>query len=112
MSATTLATTWSEDQLLAWTLNTARMYGWRTLHIRPARTATGWRTAVQGDGTGWPDVFAVRGDRAIAAELKKGRARLRPEQEAWIAALTGVAGIDTYIWRTTTPLEEIAGALR
>jgi hypothetical protein len=33
----------------------ARLGGWRVAHFRPARTASGWRTPVQGDGAGFPD---------------------------------------------------------
>ncbi len=32
---------------------TAAQYaGWKVMHVRPARTETGWRTAVQYDGKG------------------------------------------------------------
>ena len=30
----------------------------------------GWRTPVQGDGVGWPDVLAIRGPRIVAVEFK------------------------------------------
>jgi hypothetical protein len=74
------------------------LFGWRTLHVRPARTDRGWRTPLQGDGQGWPDVFAVRGTRAVAAELKSERGRLGPGQADWLAALEQ-AGVETYTWR-------------
>lgn len=75
----------------------AKIRGWRSLHIRPARTAKGWRTPVQGEGKGFPDLLLVRGQRLLAAELKvKGR-KLTPEQEAWLTALEG-AGVAVYRW--------------
>ena len=79
-------------------LDAARLFGWRVAHFRPARTAHGWRTPVQADGAGFPDLILCRGDRLIAAELKRERGRLRAEQEAWLDALA-VAGAETYTWR-------------
>src|SRR6478672_4479793 len=79
-------------------LEACRLFGWRSLHVRPARTDRGWRTPLQGDGRGWPDLFAVRGNRAIAAELKSETGRLGPGQADWLAALE-LAGVETYTWR-------------
>lgn len=70
--------------------------GWRWYHApdnRPAKNG-----AVQNVRSGWPDLFAVRGERRIAIELKSEIGRVSPEQEEWLAAL-GIAGIETYIWR-------------
>ncbi len=78
----------------------ARLRGWRSAHFRPARTARGWRTAVQGDGRGFPDLLLVRGSVLLAAELKAGRGRPTPEQAAWLAALEAV-GVRTFVWRPT-----------
>lgn len=78
-------------------LQAAKLFGWRAAHFRPARTATSWRTAMSGD-VGWPDLFLVRGERAIAAELKVGKRPVTNEQAAWIRALEG-AGIVAYVWR-------------
>ena len=82
-------------------LEACRLFGWRTLHVRPARSDRGWRTPLQGDGQGWPDVFAVRGSRAIAAELKSERGRLGPGQREWLAALE-LAGVEIYTWRPSS----------
>jgi hypothetical protein len=88
----------SENDLLVVVLAEARLRGWRSHHGRPARTASGWRTAVSGDA-GFPDIVLVHpvGD-LIVAELKSERGQPDPAQRLWIAGFT-VAGIDTYLWR-------------
>lgn len=88
----------TEADLLAATIDLARLHGWRTIHVRPARTTQSWRTPVQGDGKGFPDLLMVRGDRLLAVELKSSvDARLRPEQVAWLDALRR-AGAETAVW--------------
>ena len=84
--------------------------GWLCLHLRPARTAHGWRTAVAGHGVGWPDLFLVKGARAIAAELKVGKRKATPQQLAWLAALEA-AGITTYLWTAPQSWPEIERVL-
>ena len=91
-------------------LDAARIFGWRSLHIRPGRTKDGWRTPLQGDGKGWPDLFLVRGRQVIAAELKVGRNPVTYEQARWIAALEG-AGIPCFVWRPEN-LDAIEALLR
>jgi hypothetical protein len=89
----------SEADLLTATLGLAKHLGWRTAHFRPARTANGeYRTAVQGDGKGFPDCVLVRAERVVAAELKSARGRLAPEQQAWLEALAR-GGLEVYLWR-------------
>ncbi len=91
----------TEAQFTNQVLELAKLRGWRTAHFRPARTATGWRTAVQGDGKGWPDVVLVRRSRMIVAELKRDRkARLTKDQEAWLLALrlVGMGVIEVQVW--------------
>jgi hypothetical protein len=88
----------SEDDLLVAVLLLMKMYGWRSFHSRPARTDRGWRTPVSGDGKGFVDIFAVKGERALAVELKSDAGTLRPEQRLWLAALEA-AGIETHVWK-------------
>lgn len=88
----------TEAEFTAQVIELARLHGWRTLHLRPARTSKGWRTPVQGDGVGWPDLFLVRGDVAIAAELKVGRNRVTSDQQAWLDDLCH-AGVMVFIWQ-------------
>jgi hypothetical protein len=89
----------TEAEFTRMVLELARLHGWRVLHLRPARTLRGgWRTAVQGDGVGWPDIFAVRDGVILAAELKVGNGRPSPAQTAWLKALRA-AGIAASVWR-------------
>lgn len=87
----------SEDDLLTSVLALCRALHLRTAHFRPAKTERGWRTAVSGDGKGFPDLIIV-GSRLIARELKAEQGRLLPEQVAWRSALFG-AGVDATEWR-------------
>jgi hypothetical protein len=80
-------------------IGVAQALGWRVAHFRPARTAKGWRTAVSGDGKGFPDLLLARGDRLIVAELKTGRGRLTREQRAWLDAFAAVPGVTACVWR-------------
>ena len=86
----------SEAELLAAILELAAARGWRVYHPLPARVRKRgietWRTQAQGHGVGWPDVFLVRGELALAWELKGPRGVLSPEQADWGSDLVG-AGI-------------------
>lgn len=81
----------------------ARLLGWRVAAVnrvcvrRPNGSAY-YATPFGADGVGWPDLFLVRGKRAIAAELKVGKNTLSDEQVAWGLALFD-AGIRCYVWR-------------
>lgn len=75
----------------------AHILGWRVAHFRPAMTRAGWRTPVQADGVGFPDLILVRGARAVAVEVKSARGRLSVEQGEWLTALEA-AGIETHVW--------------
>ncbi len=80
-------------------IDLARLYGWTCAHFRPAKTEKGWRTPVQADGKGFPDLVLVRKGDLIFAELKAEKGRLSPEQTDWLEQLGQVEGIDTYLWR-------------
>lgn len=62
---------------------------WEFIHLRDARKQK---------AEGWPDLFAVKGKRIIAAELKTETGTTTDEQERWLALLRE-AGIETYVWR-------------
>ena len=89
----------TERELTAAVIEAARLLGWKVAHFRPGRTTRGWRTPVEGDGTGFPDLVLARQGQLLFAELKAKGGRLRPEQAAWIEVLgrTGAAGV--HVWR-------------
>lgn len=66
----------SEAEFQRQVITYARLRGWLVCHFRPARTAHGWRTVVQGDGCGWPDLVLVRGPVLLVVELKTDRGRV------------------------------------
>jgi hypothetical protein len=57
-----------------------------------------WRTAVQGDGKGFPDLVLLRDGVLLVAELKVGNNKLSPSQAAWLAAFRA-AGVAASVWR-------------
>ena len=48
---------------------------------------------------GWPDIFALRGPRALAIELKSTTGTLTVHQARWLDAFSQCPGIETYCWR-------------
>jgi hypothetical protein len=88
----------SERDLQVAVLEAARLFGWRVALFRPARAARGWRTPVEGDGAGFPDLLLLRGERLLVRELKAGKGRLGREQLAWLEAFRS-AGVDAGVWR-------------
>ena len=101
-----------EEAFLCLVLELAKLFAWRRAHIRPARTKTGWRTAVQADGKGFPDTLLVRAatGHLIVAELKVPPNVCTPEQEAWLADFRA-AGIPAFEW-TPDDWDEIKRVLR
>ncbi len=99
----------SEAEFTRQVLQLCALHGWRTIHLRPARSLKGWLTAVAGDGVGFPDLLALRGSRLIVAELKRDRTQ-KPTwaQEAWLAAFR-LAGVPAYVWTPEdwTAIEEV-----
>lgn len=83
----------SEASLQSWVIEYARAHGWRVAHFRPAQTAKGWRTPVEADGKGFPDLVLVRDGIVILAEVKSQTGPVRPEQRAWLEAS------GAYLWR-------------
>lgn len=100
----------SEAEWLSQVLDWAERRHWMRAHFRVARTQHGWRTPVQADGAGFPDLILVRPPRAIAAELKSERGRLTRAQANWLELL-GEAGLETYVWRPGD-LQAMAETLR
>lgn len=89
----------TEAAFQAQVLHYAALRNWRTAHFRTSLDARGnYQTAVAGDGAGWPDLFCVRGDRAVAIELKAEKGRVRPNQKEWLDALQA-AGVEAHVFR-------------
>lgn len=89
----------------------AQSEGWLAAHFLPSINRRGqWRTAVQGDGAGFPDVVLVRGGWILMPELKIPPNKPTPEQQKWIQALNG-AHVFSEVW-TPTMLPEIQDLLR
>lgn len=76
----------TERALQDWIIELAWMRGWRIAHFRPAQTAKGWRTPMQGH-PGFPDLVLARAGRVIFAELKAEKGRLTREQTLWLDEL-------------------------
>jgi hypothetical protein len=80
----------SEDDLKARVLDLAKLKGWMVVHYRPARTAKGWRTPLEGD-KGCPDIILARRGVVLLVELKSATGGPTKEQRAWLDALGGHA---------------------
>lgn len=77
----------------------ARARRWFCAHFRPGRTKSGgWRTPVQADGKGFPDLLMIRHGRIVVAELKSETGRVSPEQSYWLA-LFNHAHVEVFVWR-------------
>ena len=100
MAKTKLPVT-SEKNFTDEVLGRALQFGWKRVHFRPARTEGGWRTAVQGDGKGWPDGFFIHPAKGpgwvFVAELKKRGGKATPEQLQWLSDFRAV-GISAFLW--------------
>jgi hypothetical protein len=85
----------------------AAFYGWKTFHAPDNRPGRNGR--VQSITPGWPDLFMVRDEEAIAAELKAEKGRVQPHQVEWLQALEA-CGIETFVWRPSD-FDELHGRL-
>lgn len=108
-AASVFAACTSERSLQDCVIPHAQFRGWKVIHIRPARTRTGWVTPVQGDGKGFPDNLMIRRDRGLVAELKRVGEKPDAYQLAWLEAFAA-AGWETYVW-TPADANEIARVL-
>ena len=86
----------TEAEFLSQVIKLARACGWKVAHFRPAQTARGWRTAVQGDGKGFPDLVLAK-RCVLFVELKVPPNKCTPEQLEWIEDLTS-ARARALIW--------------
>lgn len=102
----------TERQLQGAVIDCARLLGWRVAHFRPAKTAKGWRTPVEADGAGWPDLTLIRDGYLIFAELKAATGRLSADQHVWLDDLLLVSVAEdrvlTFLW---TPQQWLDGSI-
>lgn len=97
----------SEGEFAAQVCEAAELLGWQWLHIRPGRTAHGWRSPISGPlGHGWPDLLLTRerDGRVVLAELKSNAGVVSPEQIRTLEYLRSVARrrpgtITVAVWR-------------
>lgn len=88
------------------------LLGWTVAAFRPALTKHGWRTAVQADGAGFPDIYAVHPKHGqIHAELKTGRGVLEVDQIAWRDRIVESGG-RWHLWTDKCRIADIAAELR
>ncbi len=80
-------------------IEAAQIVGWRVAHFRPAKTEKGYRTPVQADGAGFPDLVLVRPPRVLFVELKSEKGRASQAQITWLQELGASDEIDTFEWR-------------
>ncbi|HXH05396.1 MAG TPA: hypothetical protein VNI83_02280 [Vicinamibacterales bacterium] len=93
----------------------ARLRGWRVAHFADSRRDVGGGHLVgDRDAAGFPDLVMVRRGCIVFAELKTETGRLRPEQDAWLAAVGQVRcgadcnAVHAYVWRPShRPLIEV-----
>lgn len=77
---------WTEAEFQRAVIALAKSRGWMVHHTRPARTARGWRTPVEGDA-GFPDLVLARGGTVWIVELKAEQGTWTKEQQAWAREL-------------------------
>lgn len=75
---------------------TALRFGWRVHDELPGLSTQG-KFMTRGQGQkGWPDLFLVKGDTALALELKRRPNKVEDEQLVWLGALQR-CGIDARV---------------
>ena len=113
MRQTTLVIT--ETQFQQQVIDLAHLTGWTVAHFRAAKViikgVETYRTPVQADGKGFPDLVLVKPPRVLFIELKSESGQASPEQVAWLLLLGKCPGIETYCWKPSQ-WDEIVEILR
>jgi hypothetical protein len=112
--ATVSALKTSEDDWQQTVIDYAHLRKWKVAHFRAARTSRTyinkkgerknvWVTAVQADGSGFPDLVLCRPPRIIFVELKSDNGELSKAQEEWLQEIANCMGDKGYlgwdVWR-------------
>jgi hypothetical protein len=91
----------TEKAFLASIVELARLTGWMTFHVSDSRRQVASGRFV-GDvmARGFPDLVLCHPKRGqlLVRELKVGRNRLSPEQQAWLDGLRD-CDVDAGVWR-------------
>lgn len=81
-----------EKRFMQKVIDLARLNGWLVYHT--------WHSA--NSARGFPDLICIRGNRLLAIECKKGRAKVTPDQQEWLAAFEAVCPhVESYVARST-----------
>lgn len=76
-------------------IDACKLLGYRVHHCRPAWSAIGYRTPIQGHA-GFPDLVIVGHGQIYIVELKRRGNKVSVDQEAWLDALSD-AGVWSYV---------------
>lgn len=89
----------NEQTFLRQVINLAKLNGWKTAHFGASVKVVGKDRHFVGDkdSAGFPDIVAVKSGRVLYAELKVGKNKPSPNQQAWMGALAD-AGEEMYLW--------------
>jgi hypothetical protein len=99
----------TEQDLQRCVIETAQLFGYVVAHFRAAKTSAGWRTPVQADGAGFPDLVMAKPGRLLFAELKSARGPISPAQTVWLETLSAAgAHVEVYVWR---PADWLSGVI-
>ncbi len=91
---TAMAAAMTEAQLQDAVMGLADVLGLRVHHETDSRRSR----------AGFPDLVIV-GRRVLFVELKRQDGRVRPEQRAWLEALTAAEGVTAVVWRPSALLD-------
>ena len=106
----------AEKAWQAQVLTLARMFGYRWWHdvaTNAPRACPHCKTPLKlpRNDPGWPDLFLIRDDTLIVAELKSDRNYPTPEQRAWLDAFRKVRRIAVFVWKPRD-VQQVTEALR
>lgn len=77
----------SEEDLKTTVIDMCRTLGLLVAHFRPAQTAKGWRTPIEADGAGFPDLVIVGPGGVLFWETKSAKGKASKDQKCWLARL-------------------------
>lgn len=105
----------TEQDFKSWVLDLAKRFNWRVCHFRAARVLKDgqetYRTPVEADGAGFPDLVLVRPPKCLFVELKSQAGKVSSNQERWLRELSSCPGIAVCVWRPADR-DRIEGKLR